>query len=143
MAKKRVKKLPKKGPLALNTIYHGNSLEGMKLIPNDSVDLVITSPPYADMKVYAGGFAGFHPDNYVEWFLPYVSEIARILKPTGSFILNINDKSEKGFRHTFVFELIFAIHNIEGYCKMKDLDMLDMHGMKLFERLFCKVISNC
>ena len=44
----------------------------MKLIPNDSIDLVITSPPYADMKVYAGGFAGFHPDNYVEWFLPFI-----------------------------------------------------------------------
>jgi DNA modification methylase len=136
MAKKRVKKLPKGGALTLDTIYHGNSLDGMKLIPDNSIDLVITSPPYADMKVYAGGFAGFHPDNYVEWFLPYVSEIARILKPTGSFILNINDKSEKGFRHTFVFELIFAIHNIEGYCKMKDLAVLDMHGMKLFERLF-------
>jgi site-specific DNA-methyltransferase (adenine-specific) len=136
MVKKRVKKLPKKGALTLDTIYHGNSLDGMKFIADCSIDLVITSPPYADMKVYAGGFAGFHPDNYVKWFLPYVSEIARILKPTGSFILNINDKSQDGFRHPFIFELIFAIHNIEGYCKMKNLDVLDMHGLKLFERLF-------
>ena len=136
MAKKRVKKLPKNGTLKYDTIYHANSLEGMKLLDDESIDLVITSPPYADMKVYAGGFAGFHPDNYVEWFLPYISEIARILKPTGSFILNINDKSEKGFRHTFVFELIFAIHNIEGYCKMKDIEPLEMHNLRLFERLF-------
>ena len=53
-----------------------------------------------------------------------------------SFILNINDKSEKGFRHPFIFELIFAIHNIEGYCKMKEIEPLDMHNLRLFERLF-------
>lgn len=136
MAKKRVKKLPKKGKLKFDTIYHGNSLEGMRLLDDNSIDLVITSPPYADMKVYDGGFGGFHPDNYVEWFLPYIAEIGRVLKPTGSFILNINDKSEKGFRHPFIFELIFAIHNIEGYCKMKEIEPLDMHNLRLFERLF-------
>ena len=136
MGKKRVKKIPKKGALIPNTIYHGNSLDGMKKLEDESVDLVITSPPYADMKVYAGGFAGFHPDHYVEWFLPYCSEVARILRPTGSFILNINDKAQKGFRHPFVFELIFAIHNSEDYCKMKGMDYAHMHGMKLFERLF-------
>ena len=42
-----------------NRIYHGDSLEGMKKIESESIDLVITSPPYADMKVYADGFAGF------------------------------------------------------------------------------------
>jgi DNA modification methylase len=119
-----------------NRIYHGDSLEGMKKIESESIDLVITSPPYADMKVYADGFAGFHPDNYVSWFLPYVSEISRILKPHGSFILNINDKSEKGFRHPFIFELIFAIHNIESYCEMKKIPPCSMNNLRLFERLF-------
>ena len=45
MAKKRVKKLPKKGSLVIDTIYHGNSLDGMKLLDDNSIDLVITSPP--------------------------------------------------------------------------------------------------
>ena len=85
-----------------------DSLEGMKKIPTASIDLVITSPPYADMREYEGGFAGFHPDKYVEWFLPYVAEIARILKPTGSFILNINDKVVDTFRHPFIFEAYFC-----------------------------------
>jgi len=120
----------------LDGIHHMDSLEGMRKIPSNSIDLVITSPPYADMKEYEGGFGGFHPDLYVEWFLPYVSEISRILKPTGSFILNINDKSLDGFRHPFIFELIFAIHNIEGYCKMKDIEPLEMHDLRMFERLF-------
>ena len=73
------------------------------------------------MKVYEGGFGGFHPDNYVEWFLPYVSEISRILTEDGSFILNINDKVVDTFRHPFVFELIYAIHHIDDYCKMKNM----------------------
>jgi len=120
----------------LDDIHHMDSLEGMKKIPTASIDLVITSPPYADMREYEGGFAGFHPDKYVEWFLPYVAEIARILKPTGSFILNINDKVVDTFRHPFIFELIFAIHNIEDYCKLKKMKKLDMHNMKMFERLF-------
>jgi site-specific DNA-methyltransferase (adenine-specific) len=120
----------------LDQIHHMDSLEGMKKIPTASIDLVITSPPYADMKVYEGGFAGLHPDKYVEWFLPYVAEISRILKPTGSFILNINDKVVKTFRHPFVFELIFAIHNAEDYCKMKKMKKLDLADLKLFERLF-------
>ena len=136
MSKSKVKKLPKKGPLAFDTVYHGDSLEGMRLVESESIDLVITSPPYADMKVYEGGFGGFHPDEYVKWFLPYVAEIGRILKPTGSFILNINDKSIDGFRHPFIFELIFAIHNAEDYCKLKGLEELDMHGLRMFERLF-------
>ena len=136
MSKSKVKKLLKKGPLGYDTIYHGDSLAGMRLIESESIDLVITSPPYADMKVYEGGFGGFHPDEYVKWFLPYIAEIGRILKPTGSFILNINDKSIDGFRHPFIFELIFAIHNAEDYCKLKGLDELDMHGLRMFERLF-------
>ena len=136
MSKSKVKKLPKKGPLAFDTVYHGDSLAGMRLVESESIDLVITSPPYADMKVYEGGFGGFHPDEYVKWFLPYVAEIGRILKPTGSFILNINDKSMDGFRHPFIFELIYAIHNAEDYCKLKGLEELDMHGLRMFERLF-------
>tara|TARA_Y100000588_G_C14184864_1_gene895385 strand:- start:288 stop:1418 length:1131 start_codon:yes stop_codon:yes gene_type:complete len=132
----RLRKIPENGELEWDSIYVGDSLEGMRRLDDGSIDLVMTSPPYADMKKYAGGFQTFHPDNYVEWFLPYISEVARILKPTGSFILNINDKSIDGFRHPFIFELIFAIHNIEDYCKIKKIKSMDMFGLKLFERLF-------
>ena len=45
-----------------------------------------------------------------------------------------------GFRHPFIFELIFAIHNIEDYCKIKgkkvEKEFRNMHGLRLFERLF-------
>jgi len=107
--------------MELNKIFHGESLSLLKELDDNSVDLVITSPPYADLKVYIDN-PGILADNYVEWFLPYCNEICRVIKPTGSFILNINDKVEGGFRHPYVFELISEIH------KRTDL--------KLFERLF-------
>ena len=49
----------------LDGIHHIDCLEGMKQLPDESIDRVITSPPYADMRAYEGGFEGFHPDNYV------------------------------------------------------------------------------
>lgn len=107
--------------MELNNIYQGDSLELLKQLPDNSVDLVITSPPYADLKVYIDN-PGILADNYVEWFLPICNEICRVIKPTGSFILNINDKVEDGFRHPYVFDLISQIH------KRTEL--------KMFERLF-------
>jgi DNA modification methylase len=104
-----------------NKIYQGDSLQLLKDMPDNSVDLIITSPPYADLKTYID-FKGILADDYVEWFLPYCNEICRVMKPTGSFILNINDKVEKRFRHPYVFDLISELH------KRTDL--------KLFERLF-------
>lgn len=105
----------------LNTFYQGDSLELMKTVDSDSIDLVITSPPYADLKTYIS-YDGIPADEYVEWFIPYCKEIERIIKPTGSFILNINDKVEKGFRHPYVFDLVSELHK--------------QTGLKLYERLF-------
>ena len=105
----------------LNEIYCMDCLEGMKLLPEHMVDLCITSPPYADIKKYTD-FDGIPADQYCDWFLPKIKEIERILKPTGSFILNINDKVEEGFRHPYVYELIYRITKETG--------------LKLFERLF-------
>jgi len=101
-----------------NKIYNINCLDGMKMMDQESVDLVITSPPYADMKQYVD-FKGIHPDEYVDWFLPIIKEIYRILKPTGSFILNINDKVNNGFRHPYVYDLISEVH------KQTDFKMYD------------------
>ncbi len=107
--------------MKLNNIYQGDSLELLKKLDDNSIDLVITSPPYANMKKYIDD-NGVPPDDYVDWFIPYCKEIERVLKPTGSFILNINDKVENGFRHPYVFDLISRLH--------KETEL------KMFERLF-------
>lgn len=76
-------------------------------LPSDSVDLVFTSPPYADQR--KGTYGGIHPDKYVEWFLPISEQLLRVLKPTGTFILNIKEKVVEGERSTYVMELILAM----------------------------------
>jgi site-specific DNA-methyltransferase (adenine-specific)/site-specific DNA-methyltransferase (cytosine-N4-specific) len=79
----------------------------MKKVENNSIDLVVTSPPYADRRKTTYG--GIHPDNYVEWWLEISKEIQRVLKPTGSFVLNIKENVVDGERHTYVLELIIAM----------------------------------
>ena len=71
-------------------IYLGDCAKILKKIPDNSVDLIITSPPYADQRKKTYG--GIHPDQYVKWFLPISKELLRVLKPTGTFILNIKEK---------------------------------------------------
>lgn len=84
--------------------YLGDSAEILRSIPTNSVDLIITSPPYSDQR--KGSYGGIHPDKYVEWFLPKSDELLRVLKPTGTFILNIKEKVVDGERHTYVLDLI-------------------------------------
>lgn len=78
-------------------------------MPGDSVDLIITSPPYADQRKDVYG--GVHPDKYVDWFLPIAQELKRVLKPSGSFILNIKERVFNGERHTYVIDLILAMRH--------------------------------
>ena len=75
--------------------------------PAASIDLIVTSPPYADSRHRTYG--GIHPDDYVAWFLPRAAEFKRVLKPTGTFILNIKEKALNGERHPYVLELILAM----------------------------------
>jgi site-specific DNA-methyltransferase (adenine-specific) len=91
----------------MNSILLGNSVDVMSTLPDNSIDLIVTSPPYADSRKKTYG--GIHPDNYVEWFLPFSIQILRILKPTGTFILNIKEKVYKGERHPYVLCLILEL----------------------------------
>ncbi len=88
-------------------LYLGdNKIELAKLADN-SVDLIVTSPPYADQR--KDTYGGIHHDKYVEWFLPISEQLLRVLKPTGTFILNIKEKVVEGERSTYVMELILAM----------------------------------
>lgn len=88
-------------------IRHGDCLDVLADFDDESFDLVVTSPPYADRRAHAYG--GVKPDQYVNWFLPRAAEFHRVLKRTGSFVLNIKEKADAGERHTFVLELILAL----------------------------------
>ncbi len=87
-----------------NKVVIGDCLDVMKKMPNDSVDLIFTSPPYADQR--KNTYGGISPDKYVDWFLPKSAEMLRVLSPTGTFILNIKERVVNGERHTYVLDLI-------------------------------------
>jgi site-specific DNA-methyltransferase (adenine-specific) len=88
-------------------IIQGDCLTILPQMPAETVDLIVTSPPYADNRKHTYG--GINPDHYVEWFLPITAELMRVLKPTGTLILNIKEKVVAGERHTYVIELILAM----------------------------------
>ena len=85
----------------------GNCCEILKDFPDNSVDLVFTSPPYADQR--SNTYGGIHPNKYVKWFLPISMELFRVLNPAGTFVLNIKEKVVSGERSTYVIELIIEM----------------------------------
>lgn len=94
--------------IKINTkLLLGDCKEILKTLDSNSIDLIITSPPYADRRKHTYG--GIKPEKYVEWFLPISEELLRVLRADGTFILNIKEKAENGERHTYVLELILAL----------------------------------
>ena len=103
----------------IQQFIQGDTFELIKKLPDNSVDLVITSPPYSDIVNYGKDVSTKKPDDYVDWILPLFKEIHRVLKPSGSFILNINDKCERGLRSTYIYDLI-SRNNKETPLKLYD-----------------------
>ncbi len=90
-------------------IILGDCREILKKIQDNSIDLILTSPPYADRR--KNTYGGIAPDKYVEWFFPISQQLLRVLKPTGTFVLNIKEKADNGERNAYVLELILALRN--------------------------------
>ncbi len=88
-------------------IENGDCLDILKNYQSGFFDLIITSPPYADSR--SKTYGGIKPNDYVRWFLPRAEQFLRVLKPDGTFILNIKEKAVNGERHTYVIELILAL----------------------------------
>jgi site-specific DNA-methyltransferase (adenine-specific) len=102
-----------KGKTSMSSIVtkliQGDCMEALKTLEANSIDLIITSPPYADSRTHTYG--GISPDNYVKWFIPISEQLLRVLRPEGTFILNIKEKAVNGERHTYVIELILAMRS--------------------------------
>lgn len=103
----------------VNALYNDDCLKILPALPADSVDLIMTSPPYADQR--KNSYGGVAPEEYVSWFLPISAELKRVLKPEGSFILNLKERVINGERGTYVLELILEMRKqgwrwTEEYC---------------------------
>lgn len=99
----------------LGEAYCADSLEVMKTLPSGSIDLVVTSPPYA--LHFKKEYGNADQASYVEWFLPFAHEIKRVLKPTGSFVLNVGGAWTPGapLRSLYHFRLLIALCDEVGY----------------------------
>ncbi|KDE96726.1 DNA methylase [Mycolicibacterium aromaticivorans JS19b1 = JCM 16368] len=94
-------------------IVHGDAAELLPRLPEASVDLFFTSPPYADARAYSR----IHPDHYVDWFLPYAKEMLAATTETGSMIINIKNRVAnrgplRGQRHPYVYQLVLALQDM-------------------------------
>lgn len=93
--------------LPLDKIICGDCEKVLKTFPPGKIDLIVTSPPYADRRKSVYG--GIHPDEYVKWFLPKSEQFLRVLRDDGTFILNVKERVVNGERHTFVLDLILEM----------------------------------
>jgi DNA modification methylase len=84
--------------LELNKIYNTDCVEGMKMLPNNSIDMVITSPPYFNLRDYGtDGQIGVEDnfEEYIENLIAVFNEVYRVLKDEGSLWVNIDDVYQK------------------------------------------------
>lgn len=85
----------------------GDCETALSQIADNSIDLIVTSPPYTDRR--ADTYGGIKPSEYVDWFTPKSQEFLRVLKPTGTFILNIKEATENREKGLYVLHLILAL----------------------------------
>jgi len=95
--------------------YLGDSIQFMKQIPNESVDLILTSPPFALKRKKEYG--NEDEDKYVDWFMSFASDLHRMLKPDGSFVLDLGGAYMPGFpvRSIYQFELLVRLVREAGF----------------------------
>ena len=91
----------------IDSIMHGDCEHVLQGVSDNSIDLIFTSPPYADQR--KRNYGGVRPDQYVDWFLPKADQFYRVLKPSGTFVLNIKERVVNGERHTYVMEMILEM----------------------------------
>jgi len=74
--------------------YLGDALDGLRGLEDDSIDLVMTSPPFALQREKSYG--NIDQDSYVEWLLVFCRQVHRVLRPRGSFVLDLGGAYQKG-----------------------------------------------
>jgi DNA modification methylase len=90
--------------------------DSRKVLPSfgNSVDLIVTSPPYADAR--KKHYDSIHPDCFVEWFRTFHEPFWNVLKPQGSLVINIKDKVVNGVRHRYVWHTIEMLSSLGWQC---------------------------
>lgn len=103
---------------SLGNLFVGDCLPILRTLPDNSLDLVITSPPYDGQPKYGNG-EKYERDWYRGFFLDVTAEILKKLRPEGSFVLNYRSKRHGDERGTLQYELIFWLRD-QGFVFCED-----------------------
>jgi len=95
--------------------YNADSLEFMKQQPENSIALVLTSPPFPLLSPKKYGNVKEHA--YIDWFLPFTSQIKRILTDNGSFVLDLRNvyMPRQSVKSLYVYDLIVKLVREQGF----------------------------
>jgi site-specific DNA-methyltransferase (cytosine-N4-specific) len=96
----------------LGRAYHGDALDVLRRLPANSVALAMTSPPFALRRQKAYG--NVTPAEYVEWFWPFAQEVHRVLRPDGSFVIDLGGAWNRGSgtRSLYQYQLVLRLCEI-------------------------------
>lgn len=89
--------------------YCGDALALLKELPSESIDLVLTSPPFALQRQKEYG--NLNEDAYIDWLLLFTAEVKRVLKNTGSFVIDLGGAYLKGrpIRSLYNFRVLIRL----------------------------------
>ena len=99
-------------------IRHGDCLEVLRDLPGNSVDSVVTSPPYAMQR--KSTYGGIPEKDYPEWTVAWMREVWRVLKDDGSVIINIRPHIKNGQISDYVLRTRMALREA-GWCELEEL----------------------
>ena len=101
-------------------IFNGDSLCFLSELRDRSVDLAVTSPPFA--LIAKKEYGNVPPEQYLEWFRPYATELFRILNDSGSLVIDIGGSWNKGepTRHLFHYEFLIMLCKEFGFYLAQD-----------------------
>lgn len=90
----------------LGAMYEGDSKELLEQLPDESIDLIVTSPPFA--LQHEKEYGNEDQSEYNDWFMSFIPEIRRVLAPHGSLVIEIGGAFKRGWpeRSTYQFDLL-------------------------------------
>ncbi|MGD9494750.1 MAG: site-specific DNA-methyltransferase [Armatimonadota bacterium] len=105
---------------ARGAAYHGDALDLLARVPDDSIDLVLTSPPFALLR--QKDYGNEAQAEYVQWLMPFCVEVMRVLRDSGSFVLDLGGAYQRGrpVRALYQYRVLIALCDEIGFRLAQD-----------------------
>ena len=100
---------------SLGRAFVGDAMDVLSKVPDDSIDLIVTSPPFALLREKSYG--NLDQSEYVNWLCGFGPPVLRVLKPTGSFVLDLGGAYRRGvpIRSLYNFRVLIRLVDEVGF----------------------------